>query len=471
MSSRALTPSAVLPLLALVAACAGPGKGEPVAETGGADTGCEPWERAPQYLDSDGDGYGQAGSSALLCPDAEGYAETGDDCDDANGAVHPGSPESCDVVDEDCDGVVDDGFETGLIYRDWDGDGYGDPEEPAEGCLSATGWTTDASDCNDYQATAYPGAEELCNAEDDDCDGEEDEGLETATVYLDQDDDGYGDPAYTQTGCEDGYVWSSAGGDCLDSDRDTNPGEEEGCEDGWDRDCDGLVDCEDEDCADASVCGEGDCTDGRDQDDDGYTDCHDDECWGVEGCPGVMVTRVIAGGSAFLSEESVHWSVRDTCSETLISASHHTEVRRHYARGVQGVALRYAAGAESAARCDWGLDLAGIGGGSWRVRWSVSSTDRWTTSFSQRSGFWISGDCGLDSSGFLPPLSDLQERWTLWYEGNWSGSGGWGTDDIVKSYPDCLNLRSWDWDYESYAVRMAPGTLDAWTTSAYERIR
>jgi hypothetical protein len=49
-------------------------------------------------------------------------------------------------------------------------------------------------DCDDTDADSYPGAEELCDGRDNDCDGEADEGLET-TAFPDRDGDGYGDDA------------------------------------------------------------------------------------------------------------------------------------------------------------------------------------------------------------------------------------------------------------------------------------
>ncbi len=51
--------------------------------------------RATRCSDGDGDGAG-SGSACLLA-----------DCDDADGAVHPGAPERCNGRDDDCDGLVD----------------------------------------------------------------------------------------------------------------------------------------------------------------------------------------------------------------------------------------------------------------------------------------------------------------------------------------------------------------------------
>jgi len=95
--------------------------------------------------DLDGDGFGWPGDRA--CP---GGAAT--DCDDSLAARSPGVPESCDAADNDCDGLVDEGFDA-----------------------DADGWTTCEGDCDDSAAAAFPGAPEACNGADDACDGSVDE--------------------------------------------------------------------------------------------------------------------------------------------------------------------------------------------------------------------------------------------------------------------------------------------------------
>ena len=68
-----------------------------------ADVSATTW-----YEDGDGDGYGDAGGSTTSsCEEPSGYAETADDCDDDDAAVNPGASETCNNVDDDCDGDVD----------------------------------------------------------------------------------------------------------------------------------------------------------------------------------------------------------------------------------------------------------------------------------------------------------------------------------------------------------------------------
>ena len=80
-----------------------------------------------------------------------------------------GSETSCDSLDNNCDSSVDeDLIET--FYRDFDGDGYGDATNSIESCSLLSGYTTNQLDCDDEDADINPGATEICNSIDDDCD-------------------------------------------------------------------------------------------------------------------------------------------------------------------------------------------------------------------------------------------------------------------------------------------------------------
>jgi len=133
--------------------------------------------------DNDGDGYNQEM-----------------DCDDSNASIHPYADEVCDTVDNDCDGIVDEGCDTS---KDLDGDGF----------------TVNQGDCDDSDPGINPLAKESCDGVDNDCDGLVDEGC-----GIDHDGDGF----FSET-------------DCNDFDASVNPSATEKC-DGVDNDCDGLVD-------------------------------------------------------------------------------------------------------------------------------------------------------------------------------------------------------------------------------------
>ncbi len=205
------------------------------------------------YRDRDGDGFGDTDLTQEACSSPEGYTSQPEDCDDTDPSANPGATESCDELDNDCDGVVDEGV-TSTFYADADSDGYGDPYSSTEACDAAPGYVADSGDCDDGATSIHPGAGEVCDGVDNDCDGlvDDDDDLigGLLTWYRDLDDDGYGDPLTTMEQCEqpDGYL--SDNNDCDDSDPTINPEASELC-DGSDNDCDGAVD--EDDAIDAAI--------------------------------------------------------------------------------------------------------------------------------------------------------------------------------------------------------------------------
>lgn len=185
------------------------------------------------YVDADGDTYGDSGSAVTACDPVEGAVEVDGDCDDAAAAIHPGADEHCDGVDEDCDGVVDspDPVDGVAYYMDADGDGYGDPESAVPGCGPSEGAVDNADDCDDTDAAVFPGAQEVANRVDDDCDGRRDEGFDSDGDGLDDDVefDDYGtDPHKPDTdggGVPDGTEVVD-GTDPLDPGDDERPGKQ-----------------------------------------------------------------------------------------------------------------------------------------------------------------------------------------------------------------------------------------------------
>ncbi len=56
-------------------------------------------------------------------------------------------------------------------YKDSDNDTYGDPAMVQDACAAPFGYVSSSTDCDDTSPTRHPGAPELCNTVDDNCDG------------------------------------------------------------------------------------------------------------------------------------------------------------------------------------------------------------------------------------------------------------------------------------------------------------
>jgi len=234
------------------------------------------------YKDSDNDGYAETGAATITqCLRPGGYkaavelTSTTGDCNDNNNAINPAAAEICDGIDNNCDGNVDNGVMT-TYYRDMDGDGYGNPSNTTQSCSAPTGYVTDNTDCDDndalekpgqvwykdsdndgyaetgaatitqclrpggYKAAVEltsttgdcndnnnaikPGAAEVCDGIDNNCDGNVDNGVMT-TYYRDMDGDGFGNPSNTTQSCSvpTGYVTNNT--DCDDNDALEKPGQ------------------------------------------------------------------------------------------------------------------------------------------------------------------------------------------------------------------------------------------------------
>ncbi len=161
-----------------------------------------------------------------------------------------GSPTPC--ADEDGDGIcrADDcndrdptvypGAAEVCDLKDNDCDGVRDIDADGDGYVSAAACPA-GDDCDDSDPDVHPGAAEVCNYADDDCNGVVDDGVEPQTYYRDSDGDGYGAGGLPKESCVQPPNYSPYGNDCNDTDADIYPGADEVCN-GIDDDCDGVND-------------------------------------------------------------------------------------------------------------------------------------------------------------------------------------------------------------------------------------
>jgi hypothetical protein len=214
------------------------------------------------YADKDLDGAGAYGTGSFVCHHEPDEVNNESDCDDDDDEVSELQDEVCDGKDNDCDNKTDEGPKSNW-FLDLDNDAYGDEGSSVKSCSQPDDYVASAGDCDDSAKSVHPDADELCNGEDDDCDGTLDNGLTENTYYFDGDEDLHGDPNNTIVACSvpNGYRLDDE--DCDDSDDSIHWGAFDHCEDGVDQDCNGI---------DAS------CGDGVDDDGDGFcdgTDCID----------------------------------------------------------------------------------------------------------------------------------------------------------------------------------------------------
>ncbi len=215
------------------------------------------------YADTDGDGFGDAANTLLSCTLPAGYSTNNTDCDDSNAQINPNTiwfldgdqdgfgnpnntiiscltPPGAVLNGDDCDDTNNQLNLVDMYYVDADGDGFGDEATGVETCAQPANTVTVGGDCDDLNDQIYPGAVEICDNEDNNCDGNTDEGLPSITYYEDLDEDGFGSNV-SLVSCDSlGLGYSLVTGDCNDANNQVYPGATEVIDNGIDENCDGF---------------------------------------------------------------------------------------------------------------------------------------------------------------------------------------------------------------------------------------
>jgi hypothetical protein len=141
---------------------------------------------APACADDDDDDDTDDDDNSTADVDNDGYSPAQGDCDDQDYTVNPGADETCNDVDDDCDGEIDnDPVDGDEYYADGDGDGYGSNSNIISACSKPNGYVNEGGDCNDSDSLIHPGATETSwDGVDQDCDGMDFNGSSCADYAL-----------------------------------------------------------------------------------------------------------------------------------------------------------------------------------------------------------------------------------------------------------------------------------------------
>jgi hypothetical protein len=125
-------------------------------------------------------------------------------------------------------------------YRDADGDTYGNLGVTTQACTAPAGYVSDHTDCNDADSAIHPGATEICDNKDNNCNGQIDEGVKT-NFFQDLDGDLFGNALITTQACSAPQGYVSDNTDCNDNNTAIHPNAAEKCNN-IDDNCNGLTD-------------------------------------------------------------------------------------------------------------------------------------------------------------------------------------------------------------------------------------
>jgi hypothetical protein len=214
------------------------------------------------YFDADGDGFGDAANDTLLCNAPVGFVNNNTDCNDSDAAINPNTvwyqdldndqvgntavsltaciqPVGYVLAHGDCDDNNATIVAPVMYYTDADNDGFGDDATATPFCQAPVNLVAVGGDCDDNNNAIYPGAPEICDGFDNNCNGQNDEGLTFLNYYFDGDSDGYGIGNSTVS-CVPLNGYATLTGDCDDSDNTVYPGASDAEGNGIDENCDGV---------------------------------------------------------------------------------------------------------------------------------------------------------------------------------------------------------------------------------------